>query len=441
MSKEQKNVNMNKNLLNSKMDKKFKKAFSAINIGFIVVTVLAVLNILIYAKQANVGVFSSVPRAVGIILLILAVIFNLILTATVSKSLSVAMKTPLAALQDAIHKMKKGEFDFEIQYEGQDEFAEVAQDLTEASAKIQEVIADAGYVLGEMAEGNFKVSSKAHDSYVGEFQTLIVSMRKLNRQLDGTLRKIRMSSEQVKVGAEQLAGSAQDLAEGATNQAGAVEELTATIENVSNISEESAQNAVTAATSASAAAADAGKSREEINQLIDAMERITATSKEIEDIIAAIEDIASQTNLLSLNASIEAARAGEAGRGFAVVADQIGKLAADSAQSAVTTRELISKCLTEVEEGNSIVENTMEAINTVLANMEAFAGMASGAAEASKVQADMLKQVEAGIEQITMVVQNNSAAAQETSAVSEELSAQATNLEEMVEQFELRDEK
>ena len=151
--------------------------------------------------------------------------------------------------------------------------------------------------------------------------------------------------------------------------------------------------------------------------------------------------IASQTNLLSLNASIEAARAGEAGRGFAVVADQIGKLAADSAQSAVTTRELISKCLTEVEEGNSIVENTMEAINTVLANMEAFAGMASGAAEASKVQADMLKQVEAGIEQITMVVQNNSAAAQETSAVSEELSAQATNLEEMVEQFELRDEE
>ena len=262
----------------------------------------------------------------------------------------------------------------------------------------------------------------------------------MNRQLDGTLHQIREASEQVKVGSEQLAGSAQDLAEGASNQAGAVEELTATIENVTNISEESANNAVVAATSAKAAAEDAEKSREEINQLTEAMERITETSKEIENIIAAIEDIASQTNLLSLNASIEAARAGEAGRGFAVVADQIGKLAADSAQSAVTTRELISKSLVEVEAGNNIVENTMESISTVLANMESFAGMASGAAEASKTQVDMLKQIEAGIEQITVVVQNNSASAQETSAVSEELSAQAIGLEEMVAQFVLREE-
>ena len=168
------------------------------------------------------------------------------------------------------------------------------------------------------------------------------------------------------------------------------------------------------------------------------MARITETSKEIENIIAAIEDIASQTNLLSLNASIEAARAGEAGRGFAVVADQIGKLAADSAQSAVNTRELIGKALEEIEAGNRIVENTMEAIGSVLADMESFAGMASGAAEASRVQADMLKQIEAGIEQISSVVQSNSASAEETSAVSEELSAQAITLEEMVGKFELR---
>ena len=196
-------------------------------------------------------------------------------------------------------------------------------------------------------------------------------------------------------------------------------------------------NAVKAATSAKEAAEDARKSREEINRLTEAMERITETSKEIENIIAAIEDIASQTNLLSLNASIEAARAGEAGRGFAVVADQIGKLAADSAQSAVTTRDLISKSLVEIEMGNSIVENTMESISTVLANMEAFAGMASGAAEASREQADMLKQIEAGIEQISSVVQNNSATAQETSAISEELSSQAIGLEDMVEKFVL----
>ena len=165
------------------------------------------------------------------------------------------------------------------------------------------------------------------------------------------------------------------------------------------------------------------------------MERITVTSKEIENIIGSIEDIASQTNLLSLNASIEAARAGEAGRGFAVVADQIGKLASDSARSAVSTRELIGKCLEEVESGNHILNNTIDSYGTVLENMESFVKISHSSAEASKEQVEMLKEIEQGMQQITGVVQNNSGVAQETSAVSEELSAQATNLEQLVEHF------
>ena len=143
---------------------------------------------------------------------------------------------------------------------------------------------------------------------------------------------------------------------------------------------------------------------------------------------------------MSLNASIEAARAGEAGKGFAVVADQIGKLAADSAKSAVSTRELISKCLHEVESGNAIVDETIKSFGTVLTSMEEFAGMATGAAEASKAQADMLKQVEEGIGQISSVVQNNSAAAEETSALSEELANQSTKLDEAVKKFVLTEE-
>ena len=241
------------------------------------------------------------------------------------------------------------------------------------------------------------------------------------------------------IGSEQLAGSAQELAEGASEQACAVDELTATIADVTNISEDSARNAMTAANSAKDAADDAASSREKISKLTEAMERITNTSKEIEDIITAIEKIAAQTNLLSLNASIEAARAGEMGKGFAVVADQIGKLAADSRQSAVTTRELISKSLTEIENGSIMVEYTMESIGTALTNMESFAGMAAGAAEASQEQANMLKQIQARIDQISTVVQSNSASAEETSAISQELSAQAIGLEEMIGKFELRD--
>ena len=439
MGKENK-TQMNKRLLNAKMEQKFKLSFKAIIIGFLVVAALGIANILMYSKVSGIGIFSSFSRGVGFMLLIIAVLFNLSLLRVVAKSLTTALVEPIYELQEAVKKLKMGDFDIDIQYESQDEIGELAKELREACTQMHTVVSDAGYVLGEMAEGRFDVSSKERDCYVGDFETLISAMSKLKHQMDDTLRKIRVSSEQVMVGSEQLASSAQDLAEGATNQAGAVEELTATVENVTNISEESANNAVKAATSAKQAAEDAKKSREEINQLTEAMSRIMATSKEIENIIAAIEDIASQTNLLALNASIEAARAGEAGRGFAVVADQIGKLATDSAQSAVNTRELISKCLDEVQEGNGIVENTMNSIGTVLANMEAFAGMASGAADASKMQVDLLKQIEVGMEQISGVVENNSAAAQETSAVSEELYAQATNLETMVEMFVLNEE-
>ncbi len=440
MSKKQKEVRVNKRLHNVTIDKKFSLSFRAIIIGFIVVTVLALANILIYAKIANVEILTHIPRLVGLLLLVGAVVLNIILLGVVAKSLTATLVTPIRELQTAIQKISGGDFSAEIAYQSEDELGQLADDLRDACSKIHTVVTDAGSVMGQMAEGNFNVSTENKDCYVGEFATLLQAMEQLDDQLNGTLTKIRMSSEQVMVGAEQLAGSAQELAEGATNQAGAIEELSATVTNVTEISEASAQNAVTAANSATAAAKDAQKSREEMNALTEAMERITTTSQEIENIIAAIEDIASQTNLLSLDASIEAARAGEAGRGFAVVADQIGKLAADSAQSAVSTRELISKCLTEVEEGNQIVENTMESIGAVLASMESFAGMASGAAQASKEQVDMLKQIEAGIDQITVVVQSNSATAEETSAVSQELSAQATNLEEMVEQFELRQE-
>lgn len=438
MSKGTMSAKMNEKLINAKVKEKFKKSFIYVWIGFMLVIVLAFANILMYAKVAGVNIFSKPTRAVGILLLVLAVVFSITMLYIVAKNLISAMVDPILEIQRAVQQLKVGDFNIDIKYNSKDEMGQLADDLRDACSKIHVVITDTGYLLEEMADGNFNVSSNTKNSYIGEFASLVDSMRRLRDQMDDTLSQIRTSAEQVRVGSEQLAGSAQDLAEGATNQAGAVEELTATIGNVANISEESAENAVMAANSAKAAAEDAKRSREEINQLTEAMERITATSNEIANIIAAIEDIASQTNLLSLNASIEAARAGEAGRGFAVVADQIGKLASDSAQSAVTTRELISKCLAEVEAGNGIVENTMDSFSTVLANMENFAGMASGAADASKMQADMLQQIEAGIDQITTVVQNNSATAEETSAVSEELSAQAINLEEMVGKFRLK---
>ena len=172
--------------------------------------------------------------------------------------------------------------------------------------------------------------------------------------------------------------------------------------------------------------------------LNSAMERINDTSKQIANIIAEIEDIASQTNLLSLNASIEAARAGEAGRGFAVVADQIGKLASDSANSAVNTKKLIENSISEIENGNEITLKATTAIESVIDGIKMLASSTKEISELSVSQAEAMKQLEQGVEQISEVIQSNSAAAEETSATSEELSAQSDNLEQLVRQFQLK---
>ena len=355
-----------------------------------------------------------------------------------SKVITDMIVTPIEEIRKAARKLRKGRLDAIIEYSSEDELGALADDFREACVQMRNVVEDAGYMLKEMAAGNFNVDTQAEESYVGEFKLILKSVRKLNCELDVTLRQINEAAAQVTMGAEQLSHSAQALADGATDQAGAVEELTATIENVSNIADESADNAVEAAGSSKESAEGAVKSRHDMDELIAAMSRITATSKEIEKIIGTIEEIASQTNLLSLNASIEAARAGEAGRGFAVVAQQVGKLAMDSAESAVLTRNLVSKSLEEISNGNDIAQRTMEAIADVLESMGQFAMMAASSADASKTQAHMLSEVHTGIEQISVVVENNSASAEETSAISEELSAQAESLKGMVEAFELR---
>jgi len=371
-------------------------------------------------------------------LMVAVIAVAIVISMRIGKKISREIAEPLGKLGGRLKTFAAGDLTSPFpMVETGDEVERMEKDATEMADNLNTIIRDIDEVLGEMAGGNYTVKSKMSERYTGDFKKLYNSMRGLRDQMTDTLVSIGEASNQVSAGSEDLAKASQSLAEGATEQASAVEELHATISDVTVTMEKSAESAGDSYVKAQQYAAQADNSREEMNTMMAAMERINDASMRIGNIISEIESIASQTNLLSLNASIEAARAGESGRGFVVVADQIRELADQSAKAAVDTRNLIEGSIKEVTEGNHAAERASNAIASVVDGIQQIADFSKNLKVMVEDQTEAMRQVEVGINQISEVVQSNAATAQEASATSQELSAQATILDELVGRFEL----
>lgn len=390
------------------------------------------------ASDAAGASYDAKSAAAAYIFFILAII-AMVLTVIIMKTMSDGITGPLDQIVEACDTLNKGLPIEPLNITTQDEFATLARSFNGMNSTIHFIVTDINTILASGSQKDFSADTADESKYVGAYATLLNAMHDIFGGISDDMHRTNGIADQVAAGSDQISAVSQTLSQGTTEQASAVEELSSTVAGIAEISRTNAEDAGKASEMSREAASGVDESNTYMSQMLDAMNEITATSKEISKIVKAIDDIAFQTNILSLNAAVEAARAGASGKGFAVVADEVRNLSQRSAEAAKSTTALVESTVTAIEHGRTIADSTAKSLQ-IVSEKSTFVNDAIGKiASASQEQATATQQVLIGIDQVSTVVQTNSATAEESAAAAEELAAQARELTAMTHQYKLRE--
>ena len=373
--------------------------------------------------------------AAGIVCIIVCLSTAWILAKRTSKKVLATIIAPLKSVENTADELMQGNLHSTLNYKSDDELGRLAHSLRNSIAILGSYVDDIDRAMKLFAEGNFDV--KPEVEWKGDFVGILNSFMLFEESMAETIKGIQRVSDEVSSAAEQVASSSNELADGATNQAAVVEELTATVAGVAEQVEKNSQSAKQISSRVGNLGEAISESNSKMQEMVASMNDINEASKEIDKIIATINEIASQTNLLALNASIEAARAGEAGKGFAVVANQVNLLADQSAKAAKESAVLIETSVRAVKKGMTIADETATQLEEVADSSKVITEEVTDIADTLGQQTVEIQQINEGIEQINDVVQTNSATSQECAAASEQMSSEAENLREMIRRFKV----